>query len=120
MATARESFCCHEVDAVKSLMEGNDIECVTAHPGMEPACVNPYTLEVAWIGFKQQYGLKAFEGPYNKKMRHSAYRQFIRWTYGYCGQHVRVIIPSCVVSHIRSRYPISDEENVEHTGFKDS
>ena len=34
--------------------------------------------------------------------------------WGYLGKHVRVVIPSCVVSHIQQEFP---DPGAEYTGF---
>ena len=37
----------------------------------------------------------------NKTLRHAAYKQFVLWYHGYLSRNHRVVIPSCVVWHIR-------------------
>ncbi|CAL9694937.1 unnamed protein product [Knipowitschia caucasica] len=45
--------------------------------------------------------------------RHLAYRNVVRWCWGYLGQHIRVVIPSCAVTRIRLEFP----DYVAYTGF---
>ena len=48
-----------------------------------------------------------------RALRYIAYRQLARWCWGYLGQKVRVVLPSCAVCKIRSAFP-SDS----YVGFK--
>lgn len=47
-----------------------------------------------------------------RRYRYTAYRQLIRWSYGYLGQEVRVVIPACAVNKIRETFG-----SVNYTGF---
>lgn len=47
--------------------------------------------------------------------RHLAYRNFVRWCWGYLGRHIRVVIPSCAVTRIRQEFP---ENEGNYTGFQ--
>lgn len=48
-------------------------------------------------------------------LRHAAYRQFVLWRHGRLGTNIRRVIPSCVVSRIRDRFP---NANGVYTGFQ--
>ena len=50
-----------------------------------------------------------------RKFRHVAYRQVVRWCWGYLGKHNRVPLPSCVMKEIRRAYPDPDGD---YKGFK--
>ncbi|KAG1653158.1 hypothetical protein GQR58_025784 [Nymphon striatum] len=39
-----------------------------------------------------------------KKYRYVAYRQFVRWCWGFLGKNIRVVIPSCAVTAIRNAF----------------
>ncbi|KAG1653159.1 hypothetical protein GQR58_025784 [Nymphon striatum] len=38
------------------------------------------------------------------KYRYVAYRQFVRWCWGFLGKNIRVVIPSCAVTAIRNAF----------------
>lgn len=48
-----------------------------------------------------------------------AYRQFCLWAHQgqRLGKHNRKVLPACVVSAIRKKYP---EENEDYTGFQEA
>ncbi|KAG1660333.1 hypothetical protein GQR58_022071 [Nymphon striatum] len=48
-----------------------------------------------------------------KKYRHLAYRQFVRWCWGFLGKKIRVVIPSCAVTAIRNAF-----QSDTYKGFK--
>uniref|UniRef100_A0A8C1DJ89 P2X purinoreceptor 7 intracellular domain-containing protein n=1 Tax=Cyprinus carpio carpio TaxID=630221 RepID=A0A8C1DJ89_CYPCA len=80
------------------------VGCVTAHPGFEPVALNPYVLQAVYGTYVQLYG-EMEETVINSVYRHHAYRNVIRWCWGYLGQHIRVVIPSCAVTRIREEFP---------------
>ena len=63
MLTVDESVCCHEVYQVNEQLKFHDIftgeeieaACITAHPGFQSVCLNPWTLKVACYAYKQEY-----------------------------------------------------------------
>ncbi|CAH1798356.1 unnamed protein product [Owenia fusiformis] len=92
-------------------------DCITQHRGFGPVCLDNDVLSTAWRQYKSQYP-DGYEGPYDKKMRHIAYRQHQRWVHGFLGKDVRVVIPSCATSCIRAHYPPPGlEEDFRFTGF---
>lgn len=52
-----------------------------------------------------------------RSLRLAAYFQFTWWVHGYLGRGNRRVIPSCVVSAIRERYP---EASGEYQGFQEA
>ena len=92
--------------------------CITDHPGFIAVCTNVWAIETACFYYKQQYEV-AYEGPRHKEFHHVAYRQFVQWIWHYLGRHVRVVLPSFVVSCIRAHFPPpGDEEEFIFEGLK--
>lgn len=121
MPLPRENVCCNEIpEVVAKMEEANPMpECMTDHPGLDPTSLNPWGLQCAWLGYKQQYKGRAFDGPQDAKYRHIAYRQFVRWCWGVLGLNWRVVIPSCVVCCIRAHYPPpGNEDEFEFVGHQ--
>ncbi|XP_071854648.1 uncharacterized protein [Apostichopus japonicus] len=88
MTTARECRCCNEIDQVKVVMEEEGAGCITTHPGFHAVCLD-------------------------RKYRHVAYRQLVRFCWQFWGKDVRVMLPACAVVKIRDTFP---SENYE--GFR--
>ena len=51
-----ECLCCAEVGKIAEVWGEGHIGCITTHPGFDPVCLNPHTLDVAYLAYKQQYG----------------------------------------------------------------
>ena len=103
--TERECVCCRELSKVMdrnmNTCEKRGIEtpaCMTLNPGFLAVCIDLDVLETAWFAYKQQYG--DYDAEEHKRLRHIAYRQFVRWCWGWLGRHIRVVLPACVVSCI--------------------
>ncbi|XP_078602809.1 uncharacterized protein LOC144876903 isoform X2 [Branchiostoma floridae x Branchiostoma japonicum] len=47
------------------------------------------------------------------RYRYVAYRQLVRWCWGWLGARIRVINPACAVKKIRETFP-----SAQYTGFK--
>lgn len=71
MPSALESRCCKESPKITDKVdqwneeqreqhseeeEHVDIACITDHPGFHTGCLDRYTLEIAYLQYKQQYG----------------------------------------------------------------
>ncbi|XP_074645860.1 uncharacterized protein LOC141902119 [Tubulanus polymorphus] len=120
-----ECVCCKEIGVVAGKIqkfEGLDAQrytCITDTGSFNAVCLHVAVLQTAWYAYRSQYGSKTFEGTENDKFRHIAYRQFVRWCWGFCGPKIRVILPSCVVSCIRAHFPEDgDEEFAVYKGFR--
>ena len=113
-----QNHCCQEIETVaaKVAVEPTEIKCIIQHHGFQPVCTNRHSLGVAWLQYKQQYGGKAKEGPEHKKLRHTAYRQFVRWCWQFLGKDIRVPLPSCVYKAIRIAFP-TPENPPNYVGF---
>nr|XP_054592258.1 P2X purinoceptor 7-like [Nothobranchius furzeri] len=111
--SARENVCCRETPKVMLRCQQVGVtSCITEHPGFEAVALNPYVLQAVYGTFLQLYG-EMQETTLNSCYRHLAYRNVVRWCWGYLGQHVRVVIPSCAVSRIRQEFP----EDGAYKGF---
>ncbi|KAK0142691.1 hypothetical protein N1851_019381 [Merluccius polli] len=117
MASAVDSMCCREVDAywalVQDLVPATDITCLTLHPGFDACCLNPFSLQVAYLNFRQEHG--ALHASRAEQFRYTAYRQVVRWAHGFLGREIRKAIPACIVAAIRRQYP---EEGGTYRGFQ--
>ena len=48
-----------------------------------------------------------------RTMRYTAYRQTVRWCYGYLGKYNRRPLPSCAMHKIRNKFPEPGGQYVE-------
>ncbi len=117
MHTTEQSRCCHEVERVWAKVEDYNtrnipLQCITDHPGFQSACLNQYTLEIAYYAYCQDHG--AMREPSHEKCRYTAYRQLTRWCWRYLGKKVRVPLPACAVTRIREVYP----SDGDYVGFR--
>ncbi|XP_065126270.1 P2X purinoceptor 7-like [Paramisgurnus dabryanus] len=106
MPNEAENLCCKEIPKVVRRMQQvpGPPSCMIHHPGFEPNCLNPYTLQNIHNIYSTDYGplrRRTLEEGY----RYTAYRSFVSWCWGYLGRHNRVVIPSCVVLRIRLEFP---------------
>ncbi|XP_074607768.1 uncharacterized protein LOC141860533 isoform X1 [Acropora palmata] len=118
MPTTDESVCCMEVEQVWQKVVDqrpeSHMKCVTEHPGFQSTCLDVWVHETAYYAYRQQYGTDNQRG--NEKFRYIAYRQLVRWCWGYLGKHVRVALPSCAVNKIRNTFPA--DFGSSYTGLK--
>ena len=76
-------------------------------------CLDEAVLALARLYREDVLALPADDN-FNRANRHSAYRQYVLWTYGKLGAGQRKVIPSCVVWKIRTKYP---EPTGQYVGF---
>ncbi|KAL9961214.1 hypothetical protein ACROYT_G030117 [Oculina patagonica] len=118
MPTPSESVCCTEIGQVWQKIEDQrpevELNCITQHPGFASNCLDVWVLETAYYAYRQQHG--AVSHTAHEKFRYIAYRQLVRWCWGYLGKNVRVALPSCAVNKIRDTFP-ADFGNA-YTGLK--
>ncbi|XP_013881450.1 P2X purinoceptor 7 [Austrofundulus limnaeus] len=100
-----ENVCCRETPKVMNRCEQVGVyTCITDHPGFQLVALNPYVLQAVYGTYVQLFG-EMPETMLNSRYRHLAYRNVVRWCWGYLGQHIRVVIPSCIVTRIRQEFP---------------
>ncbi|XP_026103244.1 P2X purinoceptor 7-like [Carassius auratus] len=116
MPTEEENICCKEIQkVVKRMMEVPDPpKCMVEHPGFEPNCLNPYTLQNINNIYRADYGPVRRRNE-EERFRYLAFRSFVSWCWGYLGRSVRVVIPSCVVNRIRLQFP---DPAGQYVGFR--
>uniref|UniRef100_T1ILK0 Uncharacterized protein n=1 Tax=Strigamia maritima TaxID=126957 RepID=T1ILK0_STRMM len=66
MNTDIECKCCLEISKLEDKCKEENISCITNHPGFEGVCLNPWVLQTAYRGYRQQYGESAVEGTLNE------------------------------------------------------
>ncbi|XP_030296359.1 P2X purinoceptor 7-like [Sparus aurata] len=116
MPTEVENVCCLEIPQVTRRLQEVDeeVSCMTDHPGLEPVCLNVYSLQNACQIYRADYGPLQLRGIHHR-YRYLAYRSFVSWCWGLLGGRIRAVIPVCVVLHIRREFP--DAEG-HYVGFR--
>ena len=129
-----ECVCCQDsgtrdADTVKSFLKeaasrtgvaNFQYKCITDHYAFEVLCLYKRHLLNAARSYRADYGQGSLRfRNENRLLRYIAYREFIRWTFGYCGKHVRKVIPACVVNAIRASFPKGDQETYEGFHYTD-
>ncbi|XP_055359525.1 P2X purinoceptor 7 isoform X1 [Betta splendens] len=106
MPTEAENCCCQEIAQVQRRLNQlpNPPSCMVDHPGLEPVCLNVYSLQKEFHIYRADYGRLPVRG-INQRYRFLSYRSFVSWCWGFLGRRVRVVIPSCVVLRIRAEFP---------------
>ncbi|KAL5009761.1 hypothetical protein ScPMuIL_012066, partial [Solemya velum] len=118
MPQARECVCCQEITRVNERRTGKDenTSCITDLPSFRNVCLNPDVLDVAYFQYRQEYGEQLPEAANELvRNRYTAYRQFVRWCWGYLGKEIQVVIPACIVLSVRNSYP---DPGQNYTGFR--
>eukprot|EP00112_Aurelia_sp_Birch-Aquarium-sp1_P026496 Seg941.3 transcript_id=Seg941.3/GoldUCD/mRNA.D3Y31 product="P2X purinoceptor 7" protein_id=Seg941.3/GoldUCD/D3Y31 len=112
MPTGRESLCCREILRVRLKADENNLVCIADNDDFKVICLNQAVVLTALYQYIEDEtyldDTETFE-----LYRYISYRQFVRWIWHRLGKHKREILPACVVSSIRRKFP-SDE----YTGFK--
>ena len=119
MVSLSEQVCCHHHTLNgKRKDKDNMYLCINEHPMFEQGVLNRYAQELAWRSYADQYGREAYISENeNDWRRHISYRQAARWAWDRLGRNVRRVLPACVVTEIRSRYPNNDGQ---YRNFQDS
>ncbi|KAK7476183.1 hypothetical protein BaRGS_00032607 [Batillaria attramentaria] len=66
-----------------------------------PGC---WVLDTAYYQYRQQY--KETITDVNNRYRYTAYRQLVRFVWGYLGKDIRVTLPSCAVTASERDSPV--------------
>ncbi|XP_056435161.1 P2X purinoceptor 7-like [Gadus chalcogrammus] len=116
MPTEVENICCMKIPQVtRRLREVEQQQtCMVDHPGLEPVCLNVYSIQNARQIYRADYGPLNLRRIHNR-YRYPSYRSFVSWCWGLLGRSIRVVLPACVVLRIRSEFPAEEGHNV---GFK--
>ncbi|KAG5279383.1 hypothetical protein AALO_G00077200 [Alosa alosa] len=86
MPQERENICCREVPQVMRRMTQvpEEITCMIDHPGLEPVCLNIYSLQNAMNIYRADHEQLRIRGM-ERQCRHLAYRSFVSWCWGFLG-----------------------------------
>ena len=121
-ATEQPTWCvcanCQEMNTdVENLCCGQRPEqCTSREPHMDVYILEEGVLTFAvgiWNDVRAQVAA-ANHNDRNRQYRHAAYRQFVWWQYGVLGAGNRVVVFSCCVIRIRSRFP---DSNAHYVGW---
>ncbi|XP_078335853.1 P2X purinoceptor 7-like [Crassostrea virginica] len=116
METTRECKCCVDIPEVSSRLKENEsssICCIIQHPSFKVNCLNQHVLEVSYYEYIQDNGPLGNDEPIHELYRHLAYRRFARFIWKCLGRHNRRILPSCVVTAVRQKFP-----SQQYCGFR--
>lgn len=121
-----ECYCCKELEGcvesltseivLEDLEEGQQLCCVTEHPGFRPVCLEKWSLRLAGGKYRtkaREYYKKT--GSEERYLRSIAYREFTRLVHGYLGKR-RIPLPACAYTAIRKAFPSKEDEPM--TGFQ--
>ena len=56
METVQECVSCQEIGRVSAVMHYQEVECITNRPGFKSGYLDPWVLQIAYYGYRQQYG----------------------------------------------------------------
>jgi len=88
--------------------------CVTRTDLFESTVLDLNVLSIAILNRSEMFVSSFDDSP--ASYRKAAYRQYILWKEGRLGRGNRVVVPSCVVWSVRTRYPAPDGQ---YLGFKE-
>ncbi|XP_071792702.1 P2X purinoceptor 7-like [Asterias amurensis] len=101
MPTQQEKLCCQQ----------RPNRCISNLAIMRHLVLDNHLLELARLHRNDLLGQNDLppgeHDIYNRRLRHSAYRQYVLWQHGRLGAGNRVTIPSCCVWKIRDSFPDS-------------
>ncbi|KAJ8031444.1 hypothetical protein HOLleu_24635 [Holothuria leucospilota] len=112
LSASSSSFDEEEVCQYEDVAEGPDEEPVRGNLPYQFEPLAEVVTEVAEQGADEQAVLQPAVTA-SQQYRYTAYRQFVRWCWGFLGRHVRVVLPACAVIRIRETFP-----SEEFVGFQ--
>jgi hypothetical protein len=119
MNSDQESLCCLELQHIKEMCGTK--QCFTESNQFKNTILNDDVILIArhkvMCYERNKTKLKKLRAQCNSSSRYLAYREFVYWLNARkrLGKNVRIVIPSCIVTRIRQKWP---EESGEYVGFK--
>lgn len=127
MPAAIEQKCCLEESYVNTCFQKTDIDagfdpkkdCILCSKILMYHILDQVSLQLAWFRQRRMQGYTGkdllFQCMTNKNYRYHAYRSYIDYIHGYLGPHNRRVVPACVVTYIRTKWP---EDDGSYVGFQ--
>ncbi|XP_077558779.1 P2X purinoceptor 7-like [Haemaphysalis longicornis] len=113
MGEAIECLCCREIPEIRRRLRRH--QCVTLTRKFKAVCLDRAVLEVALKQRRRRLPPAGDRDSRNRALRHAAFMQFALLTWGRLGKGKRRVLPSCVVTAVRSKYP---SVTGQYSGFK--
>ncbi|XP_043918790.1 P2X purinoceptor 7-like [Protopterus annectens] len=120
MNTPQECYCCVSSHRARAKIAQLELAvqpvCITDHTDFEMACLTPLVLELILRSMHYVTRRSRSIQWTNRLYRVVAYRAYVLWIFENrrLGRGNRVVIPACVVSRIRQKFP---EDDNEYVGF---
>ena len=117
MPSGLENKCCQSYKVIRDIIADEELNlqdnCITTHPGFASNCLDIWVLQASMHEYLQQEGPIGNEEPIHEVYRYLAYRRFVYLVWRRLGRKNRRVLPSCVVTKIRERFP-----SEQYCGFK--
>ncbi|XP_036949055.1 P2X purinoceptor 7-like [Acanthopagrus latus] len=121
--TEPENICCIEIPQVtrrlsySSFLSNHHAWWTTMH-GLEPVCLNVFSLQNALNIYRADYGPLRLRGIVHQ-YRYLACRSFVSWCWCFLGRRVRAVLPACVVLRIHAEFPDAEIQYVRFSPVLD-
>ena len=116
MPTLQEDRCCQREPLINTYIEDFEAGKCLLETAAVQHVLSPLSLQMKWLQSMHYFGHQGdaleFENMTNSNYRHHAYRNYIDLIFGVLGRHNRRVVPACIVSEIRRRYPDPDGQYV--------